>query len=127
MFRPASLLLPLSPSPLAARIFSTIQRLWKYSILQQVLHIPFGRALRLPGPEKPARSALIRVELCLNIMSYVRLIFGGESGHGARGLPRATAGMGKTLQRAIIAGACAKSVEPFRAARDHQSPVEEYD
>lgn len=85
------------------------------------MHIPLGRALSFPGPEKPARAAFIRVELCLDEMPQVRLVVSGESGYSARILPGAAAGYGEPWQRAIVASASAKSVEPFRTTKDRQS------
>lgn len=72
-----------SSSAALSWIFSAIQRLWKNSIAQQILQIPFGRAFCLPGPEKPACAAFVRIELRLNKMSQVIFVIGRESSDGA--------------------------------------------
>lgn len=68
--------------PALVWILPRCQRLRKESIGQQFLHVPFGRALRLPSPKDPAGSSLVGVELRFDKVSEVVFVGGGESGDG---------------------------------------------
>lgn len=64
--------------PALVWILSRCQRLWEESICQQVLHIPFGCAFRLPSPKDPPGSSLVGVELRFDKMPEVVFVNVGE-------------------------------------------------
>lgn len=68
--------------PTLVWILSRCQRLREESIGQQILHVPFRRALRLPSPEDPPGSSLVSIELRFDKVPEVVFVVGGESGDG---------------------------------------------
>lgn len=59
-------------------IFSRCQRLREESVGQQVLHVPFRRALCLPSPKDPPGSSLVGIELRFDKMPEVGFVSIGE-------------------------------------------------
>lgn len=77
--------------PALVWILSRRQRLWEESISQQVLHVPFGRALRLPSPKDPPGSSLVGVELRFDEMPEIVFVKAGEVRNGTGGFAIAAA------------------------------------
>ena len=57
-----------------AGVPTTRQWLREDPILDEALHVPFGRAFSMPSPEEPASVGLVGIELCLDKMSEVVLV-----------------------------------------------------
>jgi len=75
-------------APLAlVGILPARQRLWEDSGSQKVLHVPLGSALGYPGPEDPAGTLLIRIELSINERSEVVLVSIAQRRDGTGVLP----------------------------------------
>lgn len=101
--------------PALVWILPCCQWLRKKSIGQQVLHVPFGRALRLPSPKHPASSSLIGVKLRFDKVPEVIFVGGRESGDGTGIFAVAATVVGVARQCAVVTGAFSKAVEPFGA------------
>lgn len=101
--------------PALVWILPSCQRLRKKPIGQQILHVPFGRALRLPSPKDPASSSLVGVELRFDKVPEVVFVDGGESGDGTGSFAVAATVVAVPRQRAVVTSAFTKAVEPFGA------------
>lgn len=55
---------------------SASQRLWKESVGEKVLHVPFRCAFGLPGPKDPTGPPLISIQLSLDEMPDIELVVG---------------------------------------------------
>ncbi len=65
------------------RILPVRQRLRKQPVLQQILHVPFRRALRFPGPKDPAGALLVGVQLRFDVAPDIKLVVGRQVRDGA--------------------------------------------
>ncbi len=102
------------PSSALSRMFPTRQRLRKDARSQQILHMPLRRTLRLPRPEEPARMPLISIELGIDESGKIVFIVLTQSRHRTGVFPIAAPYGAAARKGAVVAGAFAEAVEPFR-------------
>jgi hypothetical protein len=81
----------------------------------EVLEVPFGCALGLPGPEDPAGMLFISVQLSLDVVFQVRLVDIEHAVDGSYVLVVAVSIISSASRKcSIVSGTLAKAVQPFR-------------
>lgn len=101
---------------------SRSKRLREDAIGQQVLHVPFGRTLSLPGPENPTSRLLVCIKLSFNESTNVALVRRRQSSNRARRLASAVADLGGTVQSTVVTRTLILTVQPLGAIRNTTRP-----
>lgn len=94
---------------------------------RQVSQVPFGRALRPPGPEDPASMLLVRVKLGVDEVLQIVLVGRTETINRTRGFAVAGTDVARAGKGAVVACAFAEAIEPLSAVGLRTSPFADDD
>lgn len=94
---------------------------------RQVPQVPFGRALRPPGPKDPAGMLLVSVELGVDEVLQVVLVGGAETLDRTGGFAVAGTDVAGVGEGAVVACAFAEAVEPLSAVGLRTGPFADDD
>lgn len=97
-------------------MLSRCERLGDETSASEVLEMPFWCALGLPGPEDPARVLLVSIQLSLNVVFQISLVYIGHAIDGSLVFAIAVSVIpSASWECLIVARTLAKTVQPLRA------------